>query len=431
MTDPGRGAGADGDLAGRFGAMWSRLEPIGRRPGGGYDRFSWTEADAALRSWFREAAAERGMPVEQDRNGNLWAWWGGPPAADGPRAGNGPAAGAVALGSHLDSVPGGGAFDGPLGVVSAFLAVDELRASASDAPPRPVAVVAFSEEEGARFGVACLGSRLMTGSVDAGRARGLLDAGGISLADAMAAAGATPGAIGPDPERVGALACYVELHVEQGRALADLDAAVGVAAGIWPHGRWRLSFEGEANHAGTTRLTDRRDPLLPLAAAVSAARDAAAARGALATVGRLSVDPNATNAVAARADAWLDLRAPEDHVLEEALGDVVVAAGADSGRHGVGFSVSAESRTPAVVFDEGLRRVLRDVLGDAPELATGAGHDAGILAAVLPTAMLFVRNPTGASHSAAEHAEPADCVAGVRALAAALRALSGEAAAAR
>jgi N-carbamoyl-L-amino-acid hydrolase len=415
-------AGAHGDLAERFSAMWSALEPVGRRPDGGYDRFSWTEEDAALRAWFRAAAAERGMPVEQDRNGNLWAWWGGPPA------GGAQPAGAVALGSHLDSVPRGGAFDGPLGVVSAFLAIDELRGAHGDAPARPVAVVAFSEEEGARFGVACLGSRLTTGAIGAGHARGLLDADGTSLAEAMAAAGAPADALGPDPARLASLACYVELHVEQGRALADLGAPVGIASGIWPHGRWRLSFEGQANHAGTTWLTDRRDPLLPLAAVIAAAREAAAAHGTLATIGRVSVDPNATNAIAARADAWLDVRAGDEELLGATVADVVAAAEASVGRHAVALALSQESESPAVTFDAGLRRVLFDALGGPPELATGAGHDAGILAAVLPTAMLFVRNPTGVSHSPAERADPADCVAGVLALSAAVGALFGHAA---
>ena len=147
--------GADDDLARRFERTWQDLAPIGREPStGGYRRSAWTPADADLRAWFADRAAERRMPCAPDRNGNLWAWWGDP--ADG----------AVVTGSHLDSVPDGGAFDGPLGVVSAFLAIDELR-SRGVVPTRPVAVIAFADEEGARFGVACAGSRLLTGAGDA------------------------------------------------------------------------------------------------------------------------------------------------------------------------------------------------------------------------------------------------------------------------
>jgi N-carbamoyl-L-amino-acid hydrolase len=186
-----------------------------------------------------------------------------------------------------------------------------------------------------------------------------------------------------------------------------------------------MDLVGEANHAGTTRLGDRRDPTLPLAAAATAARAAADQAGALATIGRLEVVPNATNAVPSHVRAWLDARAPDDRTLEAVVGAVRDAVERSAAEHGVGVSFAEESRTPAVVFDERLRARLDAVLGGVPAIPTGAGHDAGILAAVLPTAMLFVRNPTGVSHSPAEHAEPADCAAGVRALAAVLRELSG------
>ncbi len=195
------------ELVTRFRRLWAELVPIGRRKEGGYDRFAWGEADAELRSWFHSEAAARGLAFEQDRNGNLWAWWGHDPS-DGP-----PRAGSIAAGSHLDSVPGGGAYDGPLGVVSAFLALDELR-GAGHVPQRPIAVVAFTEEEGARFGVACLGSRLSVGELDPARARALRDASGVSLADAMRAAGADPAMIGEDGVRLSRLAAFIEVHVE-------------------------------------------------------------------------------------------------------------------------------------------------------------------------------------------------------------------------
>jgi N-carbamoyl-L-amino-acid hydrolase len=405
------------DLRVRFGKLWDELSTVGRRSDGGYDRFAWTKEDAELREWFRDTAEDRGLRVEQDRNGNLWAWWGHDPA-DGP-----PAPGAVAAGSHLDSVPGGGGFDGPLGVVSAFLAIDELKAG-HGAPSRPLAVVAFTEEEGARFGVPCLGSRLSAGAIDPSRARGLVDASRATLADAMRAAGADPGSLGADDERLARLAAFVELHVEQGRYLEDAGAPVGVATEIWPHGRWHLRFEGAANHAGTARLEDRRDPMIPFAASVVAARDAAVVHGGLATVGRATVHPNATNAVAAAVDAWLDARAPDDATLTSIVAHVLGEGDSVAGRHGVVLSATEESRSSAVAFDAELRaRVVAALGGAAPEMPTGAGHDAGILASRLPTAMLFVRNPTGASHSPDEYASDEDCVEGVRALAAVLEEL--------
>jgi N-carbamoyl-L-amino-acid hydrolase len=406
-----------GDLGSRFGRLWQELAPIGRDPStGGYRRCAWTAADAELRAWFEQRAAERGMTCVADRNGNLWAWEGEP--ADG----------AVVTGSHLDSVPDGGAFDGPLGVVSAFLAVDELRAQGV-VPARPLAVVAFADEEGARFGVACAGSRLLTGALEPERARGLRDPDGVSLAEAMSAAGADPLALGRDDEALRRIGAYVELHVEQGRGLVHAGAPVGIATSIWPHGRWRSRFEGAADHAGTTRLEDRRDPVLPFATTVLAARDLAARSGALATFGRVQVRPNGTNAVAAGVDAWLDARAPAEATLTALVDGITAAARAAAAEQGTTVEVSRESWSPEVLFDAGLRARLHALLGDVPDLPTGAGHDAGVLAAHVPTAMLFVRNPTGVSHSPAEHAEPDDCVAGIRALATVLADLvSGDAA---
>jgi N-carbamoyl-L-amino-acid hydrolase len=401
-----------------FAELWESLLPIGRHgPAGGYRRYTFTEADAACRQWFMKTAAQRGLRADQDGNGNLWAWWDC----------SGPAAGAIVTGSHLDSVPDGGAFDGPLGVVSAFAALDGLRARGLT-PRRPVAVAMFGEEEGARFGVACLGSRLLTGAISPAAARALTDASGTSLAEAMTGAGLDPQAIGADDDRLSRIAAYVELHIEQGSALAGLGAAVGLAEGIWPHGRWRLEFTGRADHAGTTRLADRRDPMLPFAATVLAARRAAADHDALATVGKVITEPGGANGISAVVRCWLDARAPDTATLERVTTQVTTVAQDAAAGHQVSVSVSRESVTPPVRFDAGLRDRLAGALAArgiiAPVLPTGAGHDAGVLAARLPTAMLFVRNPSGVSHSPAEHADPADCEAGVTALAAVLEELA-------
>src|SRR5450755_952871 len=422
-----------------FAELWESLLPVGRdAETGGYRRYSWTPADLACRDWFNAAAARRGLRTECDRNGNLWAWWAGParagdlPGPDGAEPSAGPAslpAGAIVTGSHLDSVPDGGAFDGPLGIISAFAAVDLLR-SQGFVPARPIAVAAFTEEEGARFGVACLGSRLATGAIEPGTARELRDGRGVSLAEAMTSRGLDPGRIGPDDDLLAGLAAYVELHIEQGSALAGLGAPVGIAEGVWPHGRWQLEFTGRADHAGTTRIADRRDPMLPYAAAVLAAREAAAGRGGLATFGKVIAEPGGANAICSAVRAWLDARAPGETALGRVVDQVSSAARTAAAEHGVEVSVRAESFSPLVAFDAGLRDRLAATLQArgiaAPVLPTGAGHDAGILAARLPTAMLFVRNPSGVSHSPAERAEPADCEAGVVALAAVLGELAGQ-----
>jgi N-carbamoyl-L-amino-acid hydrolase len=393
---------SDSDVAGppanRFRELWDELAPIGRDPvSGGYLRFAYTPAELRLRDWFHRQADRRGMPVRDDGNGNLFAW------CDPPEAGD-----AVLLGSHLDSVPHGGAYDGPLGVVSAFLAVDAAR-EAGHAFTRPVGVAAFVEEEGARFGVPCLGSRLLTGAIDARTAAGLVDADGTTLA--RAAGGAPAGA---RPELLAQLGVFVELHIEQGRALT---APVGLASGIWPHGRWRFDVDGRADHAGTTAMDDRRDPMLTFAFAVLAANKEARLRGAHATVGRVRVEPNATNAIPARVSGWLDARAGDQGTVEAVVAGIRDKVAQRAARDGTTVRWHAESVSPAVGFDRGLSELLgRALAGGVPVLPTAAGHDAGVLAAHLPTVMLFVRNPTGVSHSPAESATDDDCAAGVRAL---------------
>jgi N-carbamoyl-L-amino-acid hydrolase len=399
-----------------FHAMWADLAAIGRRPeSGGYRRYAWTGADADCRAWFTAQAQSRGLSCEVDRNGNQWAWLGDPGAG-----------GAVVTGSHLDSVPDGGAFDGPLGVVSAFAALDELRRRGA-LPRKPLAVVNFGDEEGARFGLACVGSRLTAGQLGPEQARALCDADGVTLARAMEAAGHDPEGIGPDPERLSRIGAFVELHVEQGRALDIQGQSVGVASAIWPHGRWRFDFRGEANHAGTTRLDDRHDPMLTFANTVLTARKKARLAGALATFGKVSVEPNGVNAIASLVRGWLDSRAADEDILAEVVRAIEQAATERGARDGVEVSVVRESFTPVVEFARPLRdRVAGLIAADAPVpvLPTGAGHDAGILSAAVPTAMLFVRNPTGVSHSPAESATEDDCLAGVTALADVLEGLA-------
>ncbi|CAH0291344.1 allantoate amidohydrolase [Rhodococcoides fascians] len=396
-----------------FDSLWKSILDVGQHHSTrGYRRFAWGEADLTLREWFRGEATSRSMDVEEDRNGNLWAWW-------MPTGWVGEPTGAFVTGSHLDSVPDGGAFDGPLGVVSAFAAVDILRERGIE-PRIPIAVTAFSDEEGARFGVACVGSQLTTGALTPDRALGLRDVNGITLAEAMAKAGRTPQHIGADPSLVDRVGVYVELHVEQGRALDLVDKPIAVASSIWPHGRWEFTFTGEANHAGATRLVDRRDPMLAFASSVHSARAAATEHEAVATFGKVHVLPNGANAIPSQIKAWLDARAADEETLSTLVAAIEAEARAHSSTDRIELNVFAESITPIVEFPTGPREKLRRALahlGDVPVIPTAAGHDAGILSAKVPTAMLFVRNPTGVSHSPDEFAEPNDCNIGAQALA--------------
>jgi beta-ureidopropionase / N-carbamoyl-L-amino-acid hydrolase len=422
----GADGGGPGWAAPAAGVSWDVMDLLGEIEGiggdpvrGGYSRHVFEPAEMELREWFTRRARALGLAVESDRDGNIWAYW-------GVRGSD-----TIAVGSHLDSVPGGGALDGPLGVASALSAVAWLK-SQGVTPSRPVAVVAFAEEEGSRFGIACLGSKLVTGALDPESALRLADAAGTTFANAAASAGVDPAGIGRDDERLAELAAFVELHVEQGRALADLGAAVAVASGILAHGRWRLRFAGEGNHAGATPMAGRRDPLAAAAATILAARAIATShdeprngRNARATVGRLSLVPGGTNVIASRVDAWLDLRGDADASTRSLLAEVLAAAEESAADHGCVLEVTEESYVHAVTFDPALRDRLGEALGGPPVLATGAGHDAGVLAGQLPTAMLFVRNPTGVSHSPFETASDDDCRAGVVALTEVLGTLAG------
>ena len=326
-----------------FDTLWPAILDVGRNAGsGGYRRYAWSDADLTLREWFTGCAAERGMDVEEDRNGNLWAWW-LPPGWDGDPSD------AFVTGSHLDSVPDGGAFDGPLGVVSAFAAVDVVRARGV-VPTVPVAVVAFSDEEGARFGVACVGSQLSSGALErrprprAARHRRHHPRGGDEQGRSPPGPPRPRSAIGL-PRGV-----FVELHVEQGRALDLLDRPIAVASAIWPHGRWEFVFRGAGQPRRHHPTADRRDPMLAYASSVLSARSCAAAHDAVATFGKVLVTPNGANAIPSAVRAWLDARAADEGTLAALVEKISAEARGHATADGIDLEVSAESVTPVVQF---------------------------------------------------------------------------------
>ena len=363
-----------------------------RRPAprtGGYRRFAWTRDDTTLREWFAGEAAARGLDLTQDRAGNQWAWWGDPDAAV--------AAGRPGWSSARTWTPSPTAArtTARSGSCRAFAALDLLR-GAGFRRPRPIGVASFADEEGARFGIACAGSRLLTGQLDPDRARGAARRRRRHPGRGDGRGRARPGATSaPTPRRCAGSARSSSCTSSRAGPWSTSAAGRRRRSAIWPHGRWRLDLEGEANHAGTTRLEDRRDPMLGLAAAVLAARGGRAGarlrrdRGQGAGgAGRRQRHPVAGDRVARRPRrrSTLDVRA------------VVAGVGA-AGR------AWSRSRSRGPPRPRSTPRCAGDsprVLDGAPLLSTGAGHDAGVLAtAGLSTAMLFVRNPTGVSHSPA------------------------------
>jgi N-carbamoyl-L-amino-acid hydrolase len=387
------------DLAARL----EGLVPIGCGPLG-TTRLAWSEEDAATAEWFRAQADGVGLSVERDPAGNLWAvpdapppWWG--------------------LGSHLDSVREGGSFDGALGVAAAFEVAARVRGGApgAAAAPRsaaPVAVISFADEEGARFNTPTFGSRALTGALDPS-VLDRVDGGGVRLRDAMAAAGVDPAGIDRAPDWLERLRGFLELHIDQTTELQRAGVPAGVVRALVSRMRVRAEIEGRADHSGTTPPAERRDALAAAARLIVRALDASG-DGLVATASRIEVEPNALTTVPARARVWLDARSPDPARVDgwrEAL------AGAEVG---LPVRLSVESRSAGCEFDPALRSRLaelsREMGRPAPELDCWAGHDAGLVAARLPAAMVLVRNETGVSHSPHEHVELEDAAFGAELL---------------
>lgn len=365
----------------------------------GWTRAPWTDELRAAEQLLIDAALADGMVCEHDPAGNLWF--------TDPNA---PADGLVVTGSHLDTVPKGGAFDGVIGVVGGLIAVLALRAAGVPHVER-LAVIAFADEEGSRFNTPCFGSRTMVGTFgdDVADAR---DRDGISIREAGPK---DPTAAAGLQRRIG---CYFEIHVEQGIALDPADTTLGIATSLSARGRWEWEVVGEANHAGTTPMAGRRDALVRAAELVLAAkREAEARAGAVATIGRITPWPGGTNVIPGRCSGTLDVRA-----LDNATRDAVVQALVD------GFpdiAIEHTSTDDAAIFDPGL---ISDLHACAHELGISsmdlpsyAGHDAGTLAlSGVPSVMVFTRSPNGISHNPAEHSDESVCLAAVEVLAAAM-----------
>jgi N-carbamoyl-L-amino-acid hydrolase len=373
-----------------FRELFDAVAAIGRTARG-WTRPPWSVPVREAEEVVIAAGTRAGLAASHDAAGNLWLT---DPAA---------VAGLVAAGSHLDTVPDGGAFDGALGVVSAVVAVSRLRAARVAGLER-LAVVSFADEEGWRFGTPIFGSRVLTGAY------------GPEVLDRRATDGVRLGDVAP-PDPFAArgghrrLAAFIEVHVEQGRALAPAGVPLGVATSLAARSRFAFTCAGAANHAGTTPMSERDDALVSAARLVLAADAAARAEpGAVATVGRLDVEPGGANVIPGRVTGTLDVRAPDP-----ARRDAVVAAIRSACPDVTLAELAAD---PGVAFDPQVRAALHDAAGGAAiDLASYAGHDAGVLAAAgVPTGMLFVRSPDGVSHDPGEHADEADCLAGVAAL---------------
>lgn len=384
-------------------AECGRIAAMSEEPGRTTRRFL-TPPIHAVHAHLRARMEATGMTVRVDAAGNLRGLW-QPTGASSKR---------LLMGSHIDTVPDAGAYDGVLGVV---MALEYAEMAKELNLPLAIEVIAFSEEEGVRFGVPFIGSRAVAGRFD----ETLLDckdADGMTVEGAIRAFGLDPGKMG-EAALDDKAAAFVEIHIEQGPVLEAEGLSVAVVTAIVGQTRLTLEFTGQANHAGTTPMRLRRDALTAAAEWITGVESTArASDGLVATVGKVAVEPNAGNVIAGKASVSLDVRHAWDSVRMPAVKQLLESANAIAERRGLAVRQQGQLDQPAVPMDERLTSFLADAIEAAgmpvKHMPSGAGHDAMVLAARVPTAMLFLRSPGGLSHHPAEAVLEEDVDAALR-----------------
>jgi beta-ureidopropionase / N-carbamoyl-L-amino-acid hydrolase len=385
-------------------ALLADLVPIGLDESGATTRLAWTDEDEEAAGWFARRAAAIGRTMERDPAGNLWAcpnvpppWW--------------------AVGSHLDSVREGGRFDGALGVAAGFAVAERL----------PVAVISFADEEGARFNTPTFGSRALVGRLDVDDAVARVDDRGVTLGDAMAAAGVDPDRLGEAPAWLERLAGFLELHIDQSRDVAAARTPAGVVTRLAARLRLQVELAGRADHAGTTPREERHDALAAAARVIVRADSEAAQRlGMVFTAARMEVEPNSPTTVPSLARLWLDARAPEAETVESWRSAVSAEIARVAEEAGVQTDVRIAAWSPGTEFAPATIAALGHALRPgAPRVVCYAGHDAGVIASARPAGMVLVRNETGVSHSPDEDVSLEDAAVAANGLLAAAEEIVG------
>lgn len=384
------------------------LSTHGRPAGGtfasGVSRVAYSVADITARAWLLEEIKEAGLAPRIDAAGNIYARWGGE-AARPP----------ILFGSHIDSVPNGGNFDGDLGVMASLGALEAVKA-AYRTTRHPLEMVIWAHEESTAFGRGTACSRIVAGDLKAGDMDQAWN--GLRRADALRRIGGDPDRIEQAVRPKGSWHAYVELHIEQGGSLDRAGIPIGIVEGIVAIHRYDVVIEGMANHAGTTPMGERQDALVAAAMLTLAVRDIARARQGrhVGTVGRMEVQPNSPNVIPGRVTLSVEFRDLSEATLRE-LGEAVRARAAavarDTSTH---ISMTLATTNPPAPSTAGVR----DAVGRAADqagltsrrLPSGAGHDAQMIAALCPMGMIFVPSVGGISHSPQELTSWDDCARG-------------------
>jgi hydantoinase/carbamoylase family amidase len=410
----GSAAGPDVD-AGRVIADLRELDRLTGGPGGAR-RVAWGPEWSEARSFLEGLLGEIGLEAESDQAGNLWSYL------------EGDAEPALALGSHLDSVPQGGWLDGPLGVM-AGLGVLRAWVEGGRRPPRTLALVDWADEEGA-FGRSLLGSSAASGSLDPDEIASLKDTEGRSAEDVLAGSKVKVGEMGRASSRLDRLAALLELHIEQGPVLESEGIPIAAVSGTVGIERWRFSFAGEPSHAGTTPMDARHDAGRAAAGLMMVVGAIGEIRSGVATTGSVRFDPGTPTVIPGRAEIVVDLRNATAADLAGMLVELREAAQRCAQDNGCEVSDEAIWRIDPTEFDPALVALARQsceaVAGTDRVLVSGALHDAAEAARRIPVAMLFVRSIGGVSHSPAEDSSEADLELAIRAYAElASRAMAG------
>lgn len=401
----------------RIAADFELLSAIGTEPGGGVSRIPFSQEERAAHNLVSGWMVDSGLSVHTDSFGNTV----------GTLPGTDPARPAIGFGSHLDSVPHGGRFDGTVGVLAA-LEVIRMFAENDIKTTHPLMVAAFASEEGARFGEPCLGSKAVAGVLRERDLERLRDANGATLSQAMRSLGFDPLALPQARWEPNTLAAFLELHIEQARSLEEGGEHIGLVDAIAGNTRIRIGIKGRQDHSGGTPMSQRRDALAAAAEVILAAESIAnepRRRATVATVGRLHVFPNSITTIPGDVEFYLDVRDVDSDRQRLTTQDIVARAEETAARRGLRCDWEVVSDTSPVVLPKWLRDLTTAAVDrlDVPHRVTtsGAGHDAGILSRAIPAAMLFVPSRDGLSHCPEEWTSMEDIAIGARALAESIR----------
>ncbi len=388
------------------------LSTFGRPPQGtfesGVSRVAYSDADLAARAWLMDEMRGAGLRPRIDPAGNIFARW-------GPENGRP----AILFGSHIDSVPGGGNFDGDLGVLAALEVIQACR-SAGVRPRRPLEMVVWAHEESTAFGRGTAASRIVAGDLKAGDLDQVWN--GLRRGDGIRRIGGDPSRIDEAVRQDGAWHGYLELHIEQGGTLDRARVPIGIVEGIVAIHRHDVEVAGFANHAGTTPMDERQDALQAASRLVLAVRELVTARQGrqVGTVGRLDVEPNSPNVVPGRVRLSVEFRDLSESTLAAMNGELRARADAIARDTGTTITTTLATTNPPALADAGVQAAIgraADAAGlEARRLPSGAGHDAQMIARLCPMGMIFVPSIGGVSHSPKERTSWDDCARGAAVL---------------